>query len=82
MLDTFESCLCPGESLTYERTVIGEPDGITVWTGSAFNCTSCEISLFHSQYESTEGIYGDCDDIVGKSLKKSVATINRADEFN
>ena len=61
---------------------MGEPEGSTVWTGSAFNCTSREISLFHSQYESTEGVYGECEEIIGRSLKKSIATINRADEFN
>ena len=53
-----------------------------MWTGSAFNCISHEITLFHNQYESAEGVYKDCDDIIGRSLKKSIAAINRADEFN
>ena len=50
-----ERCICPGETLTYKCTVLGERGGTTVWQGSAFNCTSRQISLFHSDYETTEG---------------------------
>ena len=57
-----------GEHLIYKCTILGEPGGSTVWLGSAFNCTSHEISLFHSEYESTTGAYGDCADIVGQSV--------------
>ena len=69
-------CHCPGESLTYECTVLGESDGTTVWTGSAFNCTSRQISLFHSRYGSTEGTYGECDDIVGQSVRVNANPID------
>ena len=71
-----ERCICPGESLTYECTVFGEHRGMTVWQGSTFNCTSREISLFHSNYETTEGSYGECGDIVGQSLRVDVNTTN------
>ena len=50
--------------------------GSTAWTGSAFNCTSQEISLFHIDYESTEGAYGDCGGIVGQSVRSDVNTTN------
>ena len=65
-------CLCPGESLTYECTVLGEHWGATVWTGNTFNCTSREISLLHWRYESTEGAYGECGDIMGHSLRVNI----------
>ena len=68
MLDK-EGCICPRKSLTFECTVLGEHGGTTVWQGSVFNCTSHEISLFHNVYGSTEGAYGECGDIVGRSLR-------------
>ena len=49
--------------------MIGEQAGITVWIGNAFTCTSCEISLFHSDYGSPNGAYRECSDIQGKSVK-------------
>ena len=54
-----EGCICFSESLTYKCTVFGERGGSTVWQGSAFNCTSREINLFHSDYEATEGAHRD-----------------------
>ena len=64
-------CTCPGYPLIYECTVFGGQAGTTVWTGSAFNCTNREISLFHSNYGSTaEGMaYGECGNIQGQSVK-------------
>ena len=40
-------CVCPGCELRLECTVIGQ--GLTVWTGTAFDCESAgnEIALFH-----------------------------------
>ena len=70
-MTTKSGCTCLGYPQTYVCAVIGEPEGITVWQGSAFNCTSGEISLFHDRYESDEGAFGDCNngDIVGRSLR-------------
>ena len=57
---------------------MGEPGGSTVWKGSVFNCTSQEISLFHPDYESTEGVYGQCGDIVGQNVRSDVNTTDSA----
>ena len=81
LLNTSERCLCPGESLTYECTVMGEPGGSTVWQGSVFNCTNHEISLFHSLYETTEGAYGECDDIVGQSVRNTTNSDNNSTTY-
>ena len=63
-------CACPGDTLTYECTVVGA--GFTIWTGSAFNCSNSnhEISLLHNRFSSTKGDYGSCSNraIVGRSL--------------
>ena len=50
-----------------------------MWQGSAFNCTSREISLFHNVYGFIEGAYGECGDIVGRSLR---VNINTTDDKN
>ena len=63
-------CVCPGDTLIYECTVMGR--GSTVWTGTAFNCSSSnnEILLLHTHFSSIEGDYGLCNNgaIVGQSL--------------
>ena len=63
-------CACPGDTLTYECTVVGT--GSTIWTGSAFNCSNSNymILLLHNRFSSTKGDYGSCNngDIVGRSL--------------
>ena len=76
LLDTSNRYLCPGDTLTYECTVMGEPGGSTAWTGNIFNCTNHEISLFHADYESTEGAYAECSDIVGHSVRSDINTTN------
>ena len=56
-------CICPGHDilLTYECTVCGE--GVTVWTGSLFDCTSNDIILRHRLLEngSASGTRGECN---------------------
>ena len=66
LLDGMEECVCPGQTLTYECTVMGELEGLTVWSGSLFDhyCNSREISLFHSNFDSTEGSFGECGEEV------------------
>ena len=54
---------------------MGEPRGSATWRGSVLNCISQEIALFHANYESTEGAYGECGDIVGQSVR-SISDIN------
>ena len=69
-LTTDDRCICPGDILTYECTVIGSQLGTTVWRGTAFDCTSGEISLLHSAYEEDSAVYGDCNNglITAKSF--------------
>ena len=63
-------CVCPGDTLTYDCTVVG--GGLTVWKGNAFICPSNndEIALLHRRFESENGTNNSCTNgaIVGKSL--------------
>ena len=55
-------CACPGNTLTYECTVMGDRGGATVWTGTALSsCTSDEIALFHSRFTTSGGVSGSCN---------------------
>ena len=62
-------CACPGDVLTFVCTIVG--GGNTIWSGSAFNCSSTEneIILRHTQFAS-EGTFGDCSSgaIVSRSI--------------
>ena len=62
-------CICPGHQVTYECTIVG--GGTTVWNGSAFNCTSDQIPLRHSQFESGTAV-GVCNDgaIVAHGIRR------------
>ena len=55
---------------------MGERGGSTAWTGNIFNCVNHELSLFHADYESTEGAYAECSDIVGHSVRIDINTTN------
>ena len=48
-VSTASGYACPGELLTYECVVTSGIIGITIWTGTAFNCSSSEneITLLH-----------------------------------
>ena len=67
---SMNGCVCPGDILTYECTVVGELS--TVWTGNAFFCQSKnnEITLLHSRFESENGTSNSCNNgaIVGRSF--------------
>ena len=75
-------CACPGDTLTYECTVVGA--GATIWTGSAFNCSASNytILLIHNFFSLAKGDYGSCNngDIVGQSL--SVEGNNYTSQLN
>ena len=42
-------CICPGDIVTYECTVVGNYGGFTVWMGDFFHCSSGKrvIELLH-----------------------------------
>jgi hypothetical protein len=67
---SMSGCLCPGDILTYQCTVVGR--GLTVWIGNAFICPSNnnEIALLHRRFESENGTSNSCNNgaIVGRSL--------------
>ena len=75
-------CVCPGDTLIYECTVAEL--GSTIWTGTAFECSSSnnEIILLHSRFTSVYGDYGSCNngDIVARSL--SVEDNNYTSQLN
>ena len=64
------NCACPGEELTFTCTLVG--GGITVWSGTAFNCSSGtnDTSLSHSRFMDPEGISKSCNGgaIVARSV--------------
>ena len=64
-------CICPGFNLIYECTVMGSSAGFTVWQGTALNCSSNEISLFHGRFTQAKGALRECNKgaIVGHSLR-------------
>ena len=68
-------CVSFGDILTYECTVMSSPFGTTVWTGSAFNCTSGEIALLH-QFFTDSHSRGSCNHGATHIAAKSIYTQN------
>ena len=70
-------CVCPGDTLTYECTVVGDRGGITVWMGDFFRCPNGkkEIGLLHSDFTNGQagGVYNTqtCNDgnVVGRIIR-------------
>ena len=54
-------CACLGDTLTYSCTVLGSAGGATVWSGTAFDCPTNEITLLHSVFKSGHRVYGVCN---------------------
>ena len=53
-----DDCICPGDTVTYECTVIGDTGGFTLWMGDFFRCSSGNkvIELIHHQFIQGGGI--------------------------
>jgi hypothetical protein len=64
-------CVCLGDTVTYECTVVGDNGGITVWTGDFFRCPNGkrEIGLVHNDF-TRERVY-TCNDgnVVGRIVR-------------
>jgi hypothetical protein len=74
-------CVCPGDKLSYECTVMG--GGLTIWTGSAFSCSSFrnEIVLRHSSFGGT-GTYWMCNNGAIEARSLSVEGNNYTSQLN
>ena len=50
-------CVCPGDIVTYECTVVGDIGGITLWMGDFFRCPNGKqvIELVHSDFTNVRG---------------------------
>ena len=61
-------CMCVGDSLMYECSAFGP--GTTFWEGTAFRSECSSIILRHSQFSTSQGARGSCNNggIVGKSV--------------
>ena len=56
-------CVCPGDILTYECTVMGQYQGSTIWKGTVFrSCNIEEITLLHNRFQSNGGTVHVCND--------------------
>ena len=54
-------CGCLGETLIYKCTLIGDPLGATLWTGTALNnCPSDEIVPLHRRFTEPGGTTRSC----------------------
>ena len=53
---------CLDWTLIYECTVMGRPGGTIVWTGTAPNCPSDEISLDNWYFTDAEVIFESCNE--------------------
>ena len=70
------SCtLLEQEVIAYQCTVCGE--GVTVWTGSLFNCTSNNIILSHRLFEDESGTTRECNN--GAVTAHSVGVLREND---
>ena len=75
-------CVCPGDTLTFECTVTG--GGTTIWTGSAFDCSSKnnEKLLRHSQFSHGKSTSGYCNNGAIVARSHSVEGNNYTSQFN
>ena len=54
-------CVCPGDILAYQCTVMGGSGGATVWIGTALDCPSEEIILLHQHFTESGGTIRSCN---------------------
>ena len=75
-LQSSSRCACPGDTLTYECTIMGSSGGATVWTGTALNCPSDEIVLFHQRFTELGGTIRSCIHNNGATVAQSLSVRN------
>ncbi len=64
-------CYCPGAVETYTCTVSG--GAATEWSGTAFNCSSNAIALFHSRYSA--GTVDNCGALTSRSTSVDTSVV-------
>ena len=57
------TCSCLGQTVTFECVVTGGT--LTVWSGTAFDCSANEISIRHSNFV---GVTRSCSTIIGRGV--------------
>ena len=60
--------------MTYECTVVGDRRGVTIWTGTALNCPSDEVLLFHRRFTRLDRI--TCNN--GATVAQILHTLNNS----
>ncbi len=60
-LVSISQCDCLDQTLIYECTVTGDPEGATVWTGTVLNCPSDELVLLHRRFTEPDGAIRNCN---------------------
>ena len=73
LLKNPSGCSCPGDTLTFECTVVGEPYGLTVWSALS-NCSGQEITILHRDFGvNTAAAFRNCyssnNSIVARGLR-------------
>ena len=76
IISTPKVCLCPGDVVVYECSVMGKPGGFTTFSGKFFNCAEygdhAALVLPHSAFNHSQlqGVNGTCNNgtVVGQSL--------------
>ena len=65
-------CVCLGDNLTINCTVLATADEVTIWKGTAFDCEdrNNKITLIHNRFMSPGGTSKDCNNgaIVAQSI--------------
>ena len=75
LISTPKACLCPGDVVVYECSVMGIPSGFTTFSGmSLINCPEmgnrATLSLKHSSFDHSQGVNGTCNNgtVFGQSI--------------
>ena len=72
-------CICPGDNLIYICSTVGPR--FTTWKGSALQCPSHQIVLFHRDYEQNKAI-GTCGSSTAQGISITDNNSNYTSQLN